>query len=59
MPIHLMLNQYGNAKLNGWDGNSIDIDDKGGVILAPQVGAGKKNKDNTFTGILMGEVKMV
>lgn len=59
MPIHLMLNQYGNAKLNGWDGNSIDIDNKGGVILAPQVGAGKKNNDNTFTGILMGEVKMV
>jgi len=54
MPIHMMLNQYGNAKINGWDGNSIDIDDDGGVVLAPQVGAGRKEPDNTFTGVLMG-----
>ena len=57
IPIHMMLNQYGNAKINGWDGNSIDIDDDGGVVLAPQVGAGRKEPDNTFTGVLMGQVK--
>ena len=27
------------------------------MILAPQVGAGKKNEDNSFTGIFMGSVK--
>lgn len=57
IPVHLMLNRYGNAALNDWDGNSISINEDGGFILAPQVGAGKKETDNSFTGILMGEVK--
>lgn len=62
IPIHLLLNRYGQAALNDWDGNSIQLDNEGGVILSPQIGAGKKNKDNnnndnSFTGILMGEVK--
>lgn len=57
IPIHLMLNRYGNSAFNDWDGNSISINNDGGFILAPQVGAGKKNNDNSFTGILMGEVK--
>lgn len=57
IPIHLYLNRYGHAAINGWNGNSIDIDEKGGVILAPQVGAGKKESDNTFTGSIMGVVK--
>lgn len=57
IPIHLMLNRYGNSAFNDWDGNSISINNDGGFILAPQVGAGKKETDNSFTGILMGEVK--
>lgn len=57
IPIHLMLNRYGNSAFNDWDGNSISINEDGGFILAPQVGAGKKETDNSFTGILMGEVK--
>ena len=58
IPIHFYLNRHGNAAMNGWDGNSISIDDKNsGVILAPQVGAGKKNEDNTFTGVFMGTIK--
>lgn len=58
IPIHFYLNRHGNAAMNGWDGNSISIDeDNSGVILAPQVGAGQKNEDNTFTGIFMGTIK--
>ena len=57
MPVHTMLNQYGNARLNGWDGNSVQINDDEGFILAPQVGAGKKNSDNSFSGVLIGEAK--
>ena len=58
MPIHLLLNKYGNAAINGWDGNNVSIDKNGnGVILAPQVGAGQKEADNSFTGMLMGSVK--
>ena len=58
IPIHLLLNKYGQAALNQWDGNHIEINEEGGFILAPQIGAGQKEKDsNTFTGILMGKVK--
>ena len=56
IPIHYLINKYGLSALNDWDGNSIEINEKGGMILSPQVGAGKKNNDNTFTGVLMGEV---
>lgn len=57
IPIHFFLNRYGNSAMNGWDGNSISFDNEGGVILAPQVGAGTKNDDNSFTGVFMGTVK--
>lgn len=58
IPIYKLLNRYGISALNDWDGNSIDINNQDGHILAPQIGAGKKNDDNnTFTGVFMGEVK--
>ena len=57
LPIHLYLNRYGNAALNGWDGNHVEINTNGGFILAPQVGAGKKETDNSYTGVFMGTVR--
>lgn len=57
IPIHFYLNRYNFAHLNGWDGNSIQINEEDGYILAPQVAAGQKQDDNSFTGVLMGEVK--
>ena len=58
IPIYFYINRYGNSAMNGWDGNSISINENNsGVILAPQVGAGKKNADNSFTGVFMGSVK--
>lgn len=57
IPLHLYLDRYGISELNGWDGNKISINDDAGSILAPQVGAGKKESDNTFTGVLIGSVK--
>lgn len=58
IPIYFYLNRYGQAALNGWDGNSIDINENGGYILSPQIGAGHKEEDdNSFTGVFMGEVK--
>ena len=56
IPIHLMLNRYGFSHLNAWDGNSIQIDNEQGFILSPQVGAGIKEEDNSFTGVLIGKV---
>jgi hypothetical protein len=39
---------------NNWDG-SLVVDEENNKILAAIVGAGKKNTDNTFTGVVMGE----
>lgn len=57
IPIHCMLNRYANAAINGWDGNSVTINNTDGYILTPQVGAGTKDENNRFTGMLMGSVK--
>ena len=57
IPINFLLNTYGLRSLNGWDGTHIDINEDDGYILAPQIGAGKKEEDNTFTGIVMGVEK--
>jgi hypothetical protein len=55
VPIHFLLNKYGFSHLNNWDGNSIQLKEEGGFILSPQVGAGRKEDDNSFTGVVMGE----
>lgn len=57
IPIHLYLNRFVFSHLNDWDGNSVQINDQGGYILSPQMGAGFKDSNNAFTGLLMGEVK--
>lgn len=57
IPVHLYLNRYGLSAINGWDGNTVDINEDGGYILTPQIGAGQKNSDNSFTGVVMGKVK--
>ena len=57
IPVYMSLNRYSLASLNKWDGNSIEIKDgegKRSYILAPQIGAGIKNNDNSFTGVVMG-----
>lgn len=54
IPVYLLLNKYGNSAINGWDGNSIELNEDSGVILAPQMGAGRKESDNSFTGVVMG-----
>ena len=56
IPIYLYLNTFGLGFLNDWDGNSLEIDDAGSRILAATVGAGHKNDNNTFTGVLLGDV---
>lgn len=55
IPVYMSLNLYGLASLNAWDGNTIEINEDNNYIMAPQIGAGVKNQDNTFTGIVMGK----
>lgn len=56
-PIHMALNTFGLASLNAWDGNTVTIDEDNGYVMAPQIGAGEKDSNNRFTGILMGKTE--
>ena len=55
-PLIIRQDKYGSTLLNQWDG-SLTIDEKNGTILSTMVGAGVKNSDNTFSGVLMGDVQ--
>lgn len=57
IPIYMSLNTYGLKSLNDWDGNHLEINEDENYILAPQIGAGEKNKNNQFTGVVMGTSK--
>ena len=53
-PLVMLVNRYGNAYLNDWDGNKLYIDEENGQYLfSPQVGAGTK-EEGLFTGIVIG-----
>lgn len=53
-----MVDPYGNEFLNNW-GGALDINHDDNTIMAAVMGAGKKENDNTFTGILMGDLPKV
>ena len=55
-PILIIQSQYDFAMLNEWDG-SLTINEENGTILSTMLGAGRKNDDNTFSGVLIGDVK--
>lgn len=54
-PIIVIQNRYPNAMVNSWDGKFM-IDEDNETILANMLGAGYKNTDNTYSGVLMGVV---
>lgn len=54
-PIVFYYNRYSLSNINGWDGNKIETGANDEYLLAPQVGAGKKESDNSFTGIVIGQ----
>lgn len=51
--IIMYLDTFGNEAINGWDGTALKTED--GYLFAPQVGAGAKDGDNKFTGVVMGK----
>ena len=54
-PIVITQNRFASSVLNDWDGSLI-IDKKNGTILSSMVGAGRKTENNTFQGVLMGDI---
>ena len=51
-PIVAIYNLYEQSFINGWDGNKLDMGDD--FLIAPQIGAGLKDEDGLFTGLVMG-----
>lgn len=56
-PILITQDTYASDMLNEWNGE-LNIDEKGNKILAQTIGAGIKEQNNTYTGVLMGKVKL-
>lgn len=54
-PLVILQNEYPSATLNKWDGKSIEINYEDGTMVAPAIAAGKKNSDNTFSGVMLGD----
>ena len=54
-PILVLQNRWGNNVLNKWDGEQLVIDESNGLILANAISAGKKESDNSFTGVIIGD----
>ena len=57
IPIHGYLDRSMNQAIEGWNGNSIQLKQSGGYLYTPQIGSGKKESDESFTGMIMGKAK--
>lgn len=57
-PILMLYNRYELSDINDWDGNRIYTGEKEEFLYAPQIGAGRKETDNSFTGMIMGNRKV-
>ena len=56
LPIHTLVNRYSFSGINDWDGDIYTLNDDKDVLLVPQIGAGRKENDNSFSGMVMGVV---
>lgn len=54
-PLYLYQYVFDSTLLNSWDGN-LTMDEENGTILSAMMGAGKKDSQNRFHGVLMGDV---
>ena len=54
-PILVLQNKWASGVINAWDGESININKDEGYILSPAIAAGKKDVNNTFSGVMIGD----
>ena len=55
LPLYISYRVYDSTILNSWDG-SLTLDKENGTILSTMMGAGEKDGQNRFHGVLMGRV---
>ena len=55
--ILIIQNCFPSGTVNKWDGSSLQLNEETGSILSPMLVAGQKNfKDNTFSGVMIGDL---
>lgn len=54
-PILVYQDRYPSTTVNKWNGTDIVLDDEAGMVLASAFAAGKKEDDNSFSGVLLGD----
>lgn len=54
-PVVTIQNRYPSSTINAWNGKDLIIDEDHGTILSSAIAAGKKEKNNTFTGVVIGD----
>ena len=54
-PIYSYQDNYPSTTLNKWNGKDIITEEETGIITANGFSAGKKERDNTFTGVILGD----
>lgn len=55
-PLLILKNRFPNSIINEWNGELIVDNDKN-TIMSAMMAAGTKNKENQFSGVLMGKVQ--
>lgn len=53
-PIVIIQTNSFSSFINEWDG-SFSLDEENNQLMAARLGAGRKNDDNTFSGVLLGD----
>ena len=54
-PIYIYQDVYPSATLNNWDGKSFLKNDEDLTLVARGFAAGKKNEQNQFSGVILGD----
>lgn len=54
-PILVFLNQWSSGTVNKWDGKTLEINETDGYILGSAIAVGKKNSNNSFSGVMLGD----
>ena len=54
-PILVLQNRWASNVLNSWDGKTLELNTNEGYILSNAISAGKKNSDNSFSGVIIGD----
>ena len=54
-PLYIFQETYASSMLNAWDG-SLVINEEDNTIMSAMIGAGYKDDENHFNGVLMGNV---